>query len=121
MRRQKSTRTAFHDDTNPVPYAGRVTRRRSWHLRIGASKSAGTGAPPVPAVAPTPTNTEGRKVDRSETVRLRVGPKEKEGFEQAAELAGLSFSAWARVRLRKAAISELEDADMAVPFIRPQA
>lgn len=56
-------------------------------------------------------------MDRSETIRLRVQGQEKEGFEKAAELAGLSFSAWARSRLRKAATSELEDASMSVPYI----
>jgi hypothetical protein len=43
-------------------------------------------------------------------LQVRVHPKEKEAFEQAAQLAGISFSAWARVTLRRAAIREFEDA-----------
>src|SRR5262249_13797853 len=43
-------------------------------------------------------------------MKLRVVPAEKTTFEEAAELAGLSLSAWARERLRRAAIRELEAA-----------
>jgi hypothetical protein len=50
-------------------------------------------------------------------MRLRVTEREKEGFEQAAQLSGLSLSAWARERLRKAAVRELEDASLPIPFI----
>lgn len=39
---------------------------------------------------------------------LRTSPDEKEAFERAAEISGLSLSAWIRQRLRKASASELK-------------
>lgn len=51
-------------------------------------------------------------------VRMRVAEPEKTAFEEAAELAGISLSAWMRERLRLAAIRELENAGRSVPFIR---
>jgi len=50
-------------------------------------------------------------------VRLQAG--EKQGFQEAADIAGLTLSQWVRERLRKAARVELEDAGRQVPFIRP--
>lgn len=55
------------------------------------------------------------KVD---VMRLRVDDAEKEGFEKAAGRSGLSLSAWARERLRKAAAAELEAAGIQIPFYR---
>jgi uncharacterized protein (DUF1778 family) len=48
---------------------------------------------------------------------LRVSDDEKEGFELAAALAGISLSSWVRERLRLAAIRELESAGRKVPFV----
>jgi len=42
---------------------------------------------------------------------------EKDGFEEAAALAGISLSSWVRERLRLSAIRELESAGRRVPFI----
>ena len=51
-------------------------------------------------------------------LKLRVQDSEKHGFQEAAELAGISLSAWARERLRKIARTELEKAGRQVPFLR---
>lgn len=47
---------------------------------------------------------------KSTWLQIRIDPKEKQAFDDAAELAGLSSSAWARMALRRAAIREFEDA-----------
>ena len=56
---------------------------------------------------------------KTEGIEMRVRPEEKVAFKEAAELAGVSLSAWMRERLRLAAIRELENAGRSVPFIRP--
>ena len=48
---------------------------------------------------------------------IRVSGEEKEGFELAAALAGISLSSWVRERLRLTAIRELESAGRRVPFV----
>ena len=57
--------------------------------------------------------------EKSKTIQIRVTPAEKVGLGKAAEIAGISLSAWIRERLRFAAIRELEAADKKVPFIKP--
>jgi hypothetical protein len=42
--------------------------------------------------------------------QIRVDPAEKQAFDEAAKIAGLTASAWARMVLRRAAIHEFEDA-----------
>ena len=54
---------------------------------------------------------------KTQNFQVRVTQEEKEGFRQAAELAGISMSAWSRERLRLAAIRELENAGRRVPFV----
>jgi hypothetical protein len=54
-------------------------------------------------------------------MELRVTTAEKAGFEEAAGIAGLALSAWARERLRRAAIRELEEASRPIPFVRGRA
>ena len=54
---------------------------------------------------------------KKKTVQIRVSEQEKEGFDKAAELAGISLSAWIRERLRLATIKELNDAGIRSPFI----
>jgi len=51
-------------------------------------------------------------------MQIRLSPQEKEGFQLAAQISGISLSAWMRERLRRAAIRELEDAGREVPFLR---
>ncbi|MES0132834.1 hypothetical protein [Mesorhizobium sp. M0029] len=55
---------------------------------------------------------------KTERIELRVTPDEKAGFDEAASIAGLAMSAWARERLRRAAIRELEEASRPIPFVR---
>jgi hypothetical protein len=57
---------------------------------------------------------------KSKSLLLRLSPAEKDGFSEAAALAGLPLAVWMRERLRTAARSELETANLAVPFIKPQ-
>lgn len=45
--------------------------------------------------------------------------QEKQGFIEAAELAGIPLSSWVRERLRLAAIRELENAGRKIPFVKP--
>jgi len=54
---------------------------------------------------------------KSQVLQLRITDTEKEGFELAAVLAGISLSSWVRERLRLAAIRELESAGRKVPFV----
>lgn len=51
-------------------------------------------------------------------IRTRIDEDEKRAFEEVANLAGISLSAWMRERLRRAAIRELEEASRPIPFIR---
>jgi hypothetical protein len=55
---------------------------------------------------------------KTDWVKLRLTPAEKAGFQEAAEIAGLSLSAWMRERLRGIAIRELEGAGRPVSFVR---
>ncbi|HEX4131397.1 MAG TPA: hypothetical protein VHZ24_15260 [Pirellulales bacterium] len=50
--------------------------------------------------------------------QIRLQPSEKEGFAEAAQLAGLSLSAWMRERLRIAAKKELEQFGKTAVFLR---
>jgi uncharacterized protein (DUF1778 family) len=54
---------------------------------------------------------------KSTTLQIRLSPAEKDGFEQAASVAGLAISAWVRERLRDAAIRELERVGRPAPFV----
>jgi uncharacterized protein (DUF1778 family) len=55
---------------------------------------------------------------KSESIRIRLEPEEKEAFKQAAELSGIPLSNWMRERLRRAAVKELEEASFPVAFIK---
>ena len=54
---------------------------------------------------------------KSESLLIRLEVEEKEGFRQAATVAGIDLSTWARERLRLAAIRDLEDAGRPIPFL----
>lgn len=54
---------------------------------------------------------------KTESLLVRITGSEKEGFELAAALAGISLSSWVRERLRLTAIRELEGAGRQVPFV----
>lgn len=55
---------------------------------------------------------------KTEFVKIRLHPDEKAAFEDAAEIAGITLSAWIRERLRRSARIELEDAGRRVPFAK---
>jgi hypothetical protein len=54
---------------------------------------------------------------KGEYMELRLDVAEKEAFVRAAEVAGMSLSAWVRDRLRRSSRKELEDMDMPVAFL----
>lgn len=56
---------------------------------------------------------------RTERFEMRLSSKEREAFQLAADLSGSSISTWIRDRLRRIARRELEEADLAVPFLPP--
>lgn len=53
----------------------------------------------------------------SDRLHIVLRPKEKESFTKAAELAGVSVTAWARQRLRNASRIELSEAGLGVPHL----
>lgn len=57
---------------------------------------------------------------KNDMLRIRVSAAEKEAFENAAAIAGISISAWARERLRRAAVRDLQDASRPIPFLERQ-
>lgn len=52
-----------------------------------------------------------------EYIELRVSEDEKQAFRDAAERAGIPLATWARERLRRVAIRELENAELPVAFL----
>lgn len=56
-------------------------------------------------------------MQKTKFMKLRLTPEEKHGFQMAADLSGISLSAWMRERLRKVATSELESAGRSIPFL----
>ena len=59
-----------------------------------------------------------KAIRRTEYLELRLTVSEKEAFEKAAEIAGASLSAWARERLRRSSIRELEESGLLAPFLQ---
>jgi len=53
---------------------------------------------------------------KSEMLRLRLEPDEKQAFDEAARYSGLALSAWVRERLRRSARIELTEAGREVRF-----
>jgi len=53
-----------------------------------------------------------------ETVLLRLQPSEKRAFQEAARASGLKFASWARERLRRAAIRDLEEVGAIPEFLK---
>jgi hypothetical protein len=58
---------------------------------------------------------------KEEVVIIRLSTLEKQGFREAADIAGIGLSTWIRERLRRAATRELEEAGRIAPFIRTRA
>ena len=65
----------------------------------------------------------GRPKKSSHTIQsafldMRLTESEKQAFKEAAELSGLSLTAWVRERLRAASKRELIESGRQVPFIQ---
>ena len=56
---------------------------------------------------------------RDVQVLIRLSTLEKEGFQNASDVAGIGLSAWARERLRSAAIQELQQVGQQIVFLKP--
>lgn len=54
---------------------------------------------------------------KDKQVLIKLSETEKEVFRKAAELSGLGFSAWARLRMREAAKAELSAVGQLVDFL----
>lgn len=54
---------------------------------------------------------------KTDLLKVRVSQYEKEAFQNAADIAGINVSAWARERLRRAAVRDLQDAGRPIPFL----
>lgn len=57
---------------------------------------------------------------RTEVIRFRLQPEERQAFQEAADLAGVPLSAWIRERLRRAARRELEESGRQIAFLQPK-
>ena len=58
------------------------------------------------------------KTAKTEYLELRLTDPEKRAFKQCADLAGIPFSTWVRERVRRAAVRELEEAGLSIPFLK---
>jgi hypothetical protein len=58
-------------------------------------------------------------MSKAQVLQVRLTDEEKQGFQEAAYLAGIPVSSWVRERLRSTAIRELEAAGRRVPFVTP--
>lgn len=58
-----------------------------------------------------------KKTKRENQLLIRLSDGEKDGFEKAAQIAGITTAAWARQKLRSVAARELREADLEVPFL----
>lgn len=56
---------------------------------------------------------------KDKVLQIRLSEDEKNGFDAAADLAGIPLSSWVRERLRLACIRDLESAGLKVPFLKP--
>jgi uncharacterized protein (DUF1778 family) len=54
---------------------------------------------------------------KAQTVEVRVTDAEKQAFQTAAHLSGLSLSSWVRERLRRIATTELREAGRPIAFL----
>ena len=70
------------------------------------AKNTRRGRPPV-----------GSDRTKSKSLLLRLSPSEKQGFSDAAAIAGLPLTVWMRERLRQVAIRELESANQPIAFL----
>jgi hypothetical protein len=55
---------------------------------------------------------------KSESMKITLGHEEKQTFQKAAKLSGIAVSVWMRDCLLRAPRRKLQDANLAVPFLR---
>lgn len=67
---------------------------------------------------PRGAQTKAEEERKSALTQIRLLSAEKDGFEEAARLAGLSLSAWIRERLRTIARKELESHGRTPSFLK---
>ena len=58
-------------------------------------------------------------MSRSTTIQIRLTEEEKDGFDMAADIAGIPLSSWVRERLRMAATQDLTRVGQRAPFLKP--
>jgi hypothetical protein len=56
-------------------------------------------------------------VKKDTQILIKVSEPEREGFRRAADIAGIGVSAWARQKLRAAAIQELQTVGEKAAFL----
>lgn len=56
---------------------------------------------------------------RGNQLNVRLDDDENAAFEEAAQIAGMSTSAWVRQQLRLAAMQELSRVGRRAPFLKP--
>ena len=54
---------------------------------------------------------------KADLLQIRLEKVETETFQKAAEIAGIPLSAWARERLRRIAVKELEQVGLRAPIL----
>jgi hypothetical protein len=74
--------------------------------RAMSTRNKGRGRPP-----------KGSAETKTESLLLRLSISEKQGFLDAAQLAGAPLTVWIRERLRQVAKKELTEAGIPVPFL----
>lgn len=74
-------------------------------MNTSKTKKARRGRPP-----------KGSGLAKSESVLIRMEPREKAAFTEAAVIAGVPLSVWIRERLRRVARDELREAGKELPF-----
>ncbi|MBC2714338.1 MAG: hypothetical protein HF978_03430 [Desulfobacteraceae bacterium] len=55
---------------------------------------------------------------KTKPIQVRVSPSEKKSFQDAADIVGVSLSAWIRSNLRKAATRDLEAVGKQAEFLK---
>lgn len=88
-----------------------------WYFHVAGEVSKWYHDPQVPESVPAynvemPGSAEKPRVATS----LRMLPEEKQAFDTAADIAGLSLSAWLITRLRACAAAEIKSAGGSDPF-----
>src|SRR5690349_13628193 len=58
-------------------------------------------------------------MSKDQILQIRLSDDEKQGFTEAANVAGIPLSSWVRERLRLAAIRDLESVGLKIPFVKP--